>query len=425
MSNLKTSQRKGFFVNSAIEGILKNYPSIDAKDIVLFAPVYYPIADIEIDFEEASFEDFETVQITVLKLINLGHKSVKTISELMGLTPLYIEKVINLLLGFCHIDENLNVTQLGKESLSQGKKITTVRAAQRFQLDPLGLNLIRLDKTVNGKSIINKDEISNGVLILDFPDSISKEIIVDKLQSENFRAIMASKNKILNVNIAQVHSVKCLAIRYVQAYVLLLKDQEPIIFSEREDFTKKRKQRFSWLPFAAISSSTIKLLDIEDLTIYPRNYSEQIISSINLLINESQTEKTSESKHTAIDELINNEELGLVAEYININYNSGLIGITSKKAFSKTNFKTVHLLKLLADNGICISTRNNLRGSVIKLFVTDKEILSSFQKLNRILINQGSDDIETNIRIFIKKIEKSENLIENGNIIDIINQFKL
>lgn len=427
MCNNETERRKKFKPDSALENLLRAYPSINPKDIQYFAPVYYPIADIQIDFEESNFEDFETVQITVLKLIALGHKSPDIISSLMGLTPIYVEKVVKLLLGFGHIDAMLNLTALGKESINQGKKITVVKGIQKFQFDALGLNLIRLDKTVTRSSIIDKEEIAKGILVLDFPDAVSKDAIVNELKSDNFRRIMANKSGILNVNITKINKVSCAGIRYVQAYLLCMKNREPIFFSEREDFSKKRNQKYSWMPFAALTESTKRFLNDDGLTVYPKENADKMLAAVELLLSKDEEEqrRVEESMRSVMDGIAAKEDYGFDKKYIKFDYENGYIEIISKKAFTKLNFKTISLLKKLNDNGYSLSTNKNLRGAIIKLFASDREVLSALDRLDKILRAQGSDSDVENIRLFARKIERSNDISVEDNIIDVINRFEM
>lgn len=422
MAKNEEIEKKGFSPDFALENILKTYPKISAKDIALFAPIYYPIADIEIDFEENSFEDFESVQITILKLLALGHTSAEQLAALTGLTSSYIKKIVNLLFNFGHIDTNLKLTPLGAESVKQGKKITAVRGAQRFQLDVLGLNLIRLDKTVNRKIIINKDELSKGVMILDFPDSIEASKIVNDLKNDDFRQIMASKNKLLNVNITTIHGIKCIGIRYVNAFLLKLNGYEPLIFSQREDFSKAGKRKFSWLPFAVSTSAAISLLEIEDLPFYSDEITEKLKKYLITIGNAAKTEKSHESMESAIEAIALKEDYGFQKEDLRCDFAKGEIEILAKSAFTKFNFKTLCLLKTLADNGVLLSTNKNLRGGLIKLYTRDDEILKALDKLNKILEAQGSDDVSTNMKIFIKKVE-SFTKDTKVNVVDVINNY--
>lgn len=420
-----TEYKKGFAADLAIEDILREYPEINVKDIKLFAPVYYPIADIEIDFEEKKFEDFESVQLTVLKLLNIGHKSHETIASLMGLTPFYVEKVINVLCGFGHVDTNLNVTALGAESILNGKKITAVRAVQRFQLDALALNLIRLDETVTRKSIIDKDKLSRDIMVLDYADAVSKDYIIKELKSDDFARLLASKHKVLNANVKSINKISCLGIRYVQAYLLKLNGHEPMFFSERENFTKKGRKKYSWLPFADITGWVAKYLGLENLPVYSEYISQKILDTVALLEKETTTDKTDENIQNEMAAMVAKNDYGFDPKFIDCDYDSAHIVIKSKLAFLKVNFDTVILLRSMAENGAYLTTNKKLRGLLIKVFSTDSEVLSAAEKLLRILQAQGNDDIKTDTNLFVKKAEKIADESNGYNIIDIINNYKI
>ena len=96
----------------ALRDICEKYPQINIAELETFAPVFYPIARIEADMKEKSFEDFEAVQEAVLRFILLGFKQEEEIAELMGLNKAYILKMMKLLLSYGHIDERKNVTAI-------------------------------------------------------------------------------------------------------------------------------------------------------------------------------------------------------------------------------------------------------------------------------------------------------------------------
>ena len=48
---------------NALHEIKEKYKQLPSTDIMKFAAVYYPIAIIEMNLEEMTFEDFETVQL--------------------------------------------------------------------------------------------------------------------------------------------------------------------------------------------------------------------------------------------------------------------------------------------------------------------------------------------------------------------------
>ena len=57
---------------NALDDIHEKYKMLPSTDIEKFAPVYYPIAIIEMNLDEMTFEDFESVQFSILNLFSLG-----------------------------------------------------------------------------------------------------------------------------------------------------------------------------------------------------------------------------------------------------------------------------------------------------------------------------------------------------------------
>lgn len=109
-------------LNQDLSTILKTYPTLSVADVDAFIPVYFPIALVEIDTVEESFEDFEVIELTVLKLVSLGVETSHEISELLAIDEKYVKRVLKLLIGYGHIKNN-KITEIGLRSLERGQKI--------------------------------------------------------------------------------------------------------------------------------------------------------------------------------------------------------------------------------------------------------------------------------------------------------------
>ena len=123
-------------INDDLTDIMIQYPKITYNYIERFAPIYYPIAMIEVDLNERSFEDFEAIQLIVLKLYALGLNTPEKIANAAGLNSNYVRRMLKVLAGYGHIADG-KVTELGKESITKGKKIELKRTASRFQVNAL------------------------------------------------------------------------------------------------------------------------------------------------------------------------------------------------------------------------------------------------------------------------------------------------
>ena len=85
-------------IHSALEDICVQYPVLGQDIVKRFYPVLYPIALVDIIVCEKTFEDFQSVEEPVLKLISAGIGSPKIIADTLGLSENYITRIVNLFL---------------------------------------------------------------------------------------------------------------------------------------------------------------------------------------------------------------------------------------------------------------------------------------------------------------------------------------
>lgn len=235
----------------ALEDIRAKYSRIRLKDIESFAPVYYPIAIVEMLLDERTFEDFETVQLTILRLVALGISDHKVIAQTLGLSPNYVFKVMRLLAGFGHI-QGTELTELGRESLESGQKIVTVQTLQKFQVDALNGTLLKVRQTVTDNMLNDKDQTAAIIGHLNFLDGISTQTLRMQLTGDNCDNYLQQSSGILHTNVTDIREARCTQIKYAKSYMLKLKGHtHPIVFGKRYDKKEKEiKDRFSWQPFS-------------------------------------------------------------------------------------------------------------------------------------------------------------------------------
>lgn len=248
----KKSGKNSNEMMTAFREILGKYRNIPIYDIEMFTAVYYPIAIIEMNIDEKTFEDFETVQLTVLRLYSLGQTSHEAIADLMGLSPNYVFKILRLLHGYGHIDDS-GVTALGKESLTAGKKIIESPVVlQRFQADALNGDLIKVNRVIAENTLNSKDSTNFYIGHLDYMDGISINSINEQLKGQNYNSYIKSGENILNRNLNLINDANCVEVKYAKCYMMKFnKEDKPVIFSKRYDSSKiERTERFSWLPLS-------------------------------------------------------------------------------------------------------------------------------------------------------------------------------
>lgn len=180
-------------INATIVELCETYSAITPKAIEYIAPIYYPIAYIELSMKEKTFEDFEPIQLAVLKLIILGFTECSVIANLLGLNSIYIEQIKKLLYGYQFIDDNSNITSLGRESVAAEKKIQLMDSRQVFQLDTINSRLIKLSDSIPDKSLKRKEQLSIKKAILNHPNYVDSDTIVNSLRDDEFRNIMSQR----------------------------------------------------------------------------------------------------------------------------------------------------------------------------------------------------------------------------------------
>ena len=236
---------------NALDDIHEKYTRLPSTDIEKFAPVYYPIAIVEMNLDEESFENFETVQYAVLKVISLGILDHEAIANTLGLSPNYVSKVIRLLNGYGHLDKD-GITDLGRSSLEVKKKIVKSQVWQKFQLDALNGTLLRVDQVITESMLNDRDQTNITIGHLDYLDGMSVQEITTQLAKNNLSRYVEKKEGIINTNVIKINDVRCTEVKYARCYMMKVRNcDEPVVFGKRYDAGRKNiKERFSWQPFS-------------------------------------------------------------------------------------------------------------------------------------------------------------------------------
>ncbi len=236
---------------NALDDIHEKYTRLPSTDIEKFAPVYYPIAIVEMNLDEERFENVETVQYAVLKVISLGILDHEVIANTLGLSPNYVSKVIRLLNGYGHLDKD-GITALGRSSLEVKKKIVKSQVWQKFQLDALNGTLLRVDQVITESMLNDRDQTNITIGHLDYLDGMSVQEITTQLAKNNLSRYVEKKEGIINTNVIKINDVRCTEVKYARCYMMKVRNcDEPVVFGKRYDAGRKNiKERFSWQPFS-------------------------------------------------------------------------------------------------------------------------------------------------------------------------------
>lgn len=144
-------------INDALDDILTHNPQVDVEKVDRIVPIYYPIAVVEMEMGERSMEDFETIEYVILKLFASGITAVNLLSSLTGLDKTYVEEILKMLYSYGHIVDG-KITPLGLESVKHRARITLKRSKQKFQIDAMNGNLLKVKETISESQMSEIDE---------------------------------------------------------------------------------------------------------------------------------------------------------------------------------------------------------------------------------------------------------------------------
>ena len=244
-------KNKRIKILNAIANIRRNYPKIKTDDITFAALVFYPVALVEVTAQERSVEDFDAVQLLVLRFFEL-RINITDISALTGLNVEYVERIARLLMGYGYIDESGNITELGKESIQEERKILQKESKRHIQLDALSLSLIPYDLSVDEFALYEKPEAGDEKLwkigVISYPEGITADNLNKQIEQCDYQRIIGADG--IHVNIETITDMRCLKIHYALSCMLCLRGgDEPIVFAKRRIQDKSYSQ---WSPLAFV-----------------------------------------------------------------------------------------------------------------------------------------------------------------------------
>lgn len=230
---------------NAVAQIRKCYPRISSENIRFAAMVFYPVARVDVIAMEESVEAFDPVQFTVLKFLDLGLDRIQ-ISTITGLTPEYVGKVMELLVGYGHIEPDGSITTIGRKSIDEERKIELKESRRHIQLDAISLSVIPYEISVDENVFCRKTDARRfHVGAIAYPEGIDKDSLEIQLQKMDFSSIAGD----VHVNIVSISKMECLELRYSIACMLVLAGSDiPVVFGRRTR-AQQKGGGISWRPF--------------------------------------------------------------------------------------------------------------------------------------------------------------------------------
>ncbi|MGI6731308.1 MAG: hypothetical protein ACOX5F_05315 [Anaerovoracaceae bacterium] len=396
----------------ALADIHQKYPNIKTTDIEKFAPVYYPIAIIEMDLEEKTFEDFESVQYSILNLVSLGITDYNVIAETLGLSPNYVFKIIRLLNGYGHMDGD-GITEMGRESVREGKKIVKSQVWQKFQVDALNGTLLKVEQVVVENMLNEKNKTRMTIGHLNYLDGMSVEDISSQLEKNDYNSYIRQKSSILNTNVIKINNIRCLEVRYAKSYMIKVRDcDEPIVFAKRYDSKQREvKERFYWEPFSVESKAIQSRLgfgsDIPVSSNIARNYISQLYS---MMIDRADRADLMEEIIWTMKWIYPFHEEGIKIVQSEDSRAIPVVNIY-EKAFQKYRSWIINFLIGIQEDGEYLITHERLYGNIVSLRTDSPLLLDVAKLLVEKIEKYGKLDLIKRFRDKFNDYEGEDNII--------------
>lgn len=413
MTKEKKQQSKGAKneIVLVLESIHEKYKKLPLADIEKFAPVYYPIAIVEMKLDEVTFEDFETVQYAVLNLISLGISDYDVIAKTLGLSPNYVFKVIRLLNGYGHVDEN-GITQLGKDSIQVGQKIVKSQVWQKFQLDALNGTLLKIDQTVTENMLSSRDQTNIMIGHLNYMDGMPVREISAQLEKNNIERYIYQKNGIINTNVISINDVKCTEVKYARGYLMKVRNcDEPIVFAKRYDSTKKDvKERFSWQPFGVKNKDVIDKCGFEADIPFNSDIAKNYVTQLYDMLNErAKKVNLDEEIQYVLQKIYYFESTGV--EIMRTDELNVQIVNVNERAFNKYRNWIINFLIGIQNDGEYLITNEGLYGYIISLRTESSKMLDVATLLDEKVRKYGKASV-------VKRMKDKYKDYEGADLID-------
>lgn len=393
---------------AALDDIHEKYKRLPSTDIEKFAPVYYPIAIVEMNLDEMSFEDFESVQYSILKLVSLGVLDHRVIAETLGLSSNYVFKVIRLLNGYGHMDGG-GITQLGLDSLRSGQKIVKSQVRQKFQLDALNGTLLKVEQTITETMLNDREQTNITIGHLDYLDGMPVKEISDQLAKNNISRYVHQKAGIINTNVTGINDVRCTEIKYARCYLMKVRNcEEPIVFAKRYDGSKKEvKERFSWRPFSVKSKAVLDKYGFEqDIPFNSETAKKYVGQLYQMLLEREKKVNLVQEIQYAMRKVYPFEEAG-----VEIARTEGIVVPTvniDESAFRIYRSWILNFLIGLQNDGEYLITNEKLYGHVISLRTESLKMLDLAELLDACVQKYGKGNVVKRIKNQFKDYEGSD-----------------
>ncbi len=223
-------------------------------EIEYFYGLLCPVSSASVNVLERSDAEYDTIELTILKLYSAGIKDSRLISMMMGISRKMVDNILNILKNTYHHIENGALTKEGKKSLDDERNIHTFETVKNVQFEALTGILLKpsMFQSMSGIEAYygqeNVDEIKRFLP----KHYIEKDIRQDLKEHIDYHRARG----IVGRNVEKIISVNVEGVRYTEAFLVKYSFlKHPFLI-----FPVKGNYKTFWNP-VAISESTKKEMD--------------------------------------------------------------------------------------------------------------------------------------------------------------------
>lgn len=222
--------------------------NLSINDIEQCFLAYYPIPILNVEIEEETFENYDEIQLSVLKLFNAGVCEISKIAFLLSLSELYVEKILKLLIGNGHIDGN-QITTYGLKSITEEKKVTCNNTFQKYQADGIALRILSQRKVIDDSFLVDKKYINRNGICLKCKNEVDQDRLMKSFSDVDYDEFRITNKDILHVNARNVRRIECEELKFALGYVFKLHSSGVPFFVTRMRVKENKEQRaeYKWI----------------------------------------------------------------------------------------------------------------------------------------------------------------------------------
>ncbi len=255
----------------ALDIFQRTFPELfELGKLNIFHFFYCPISVALVDADEYIREEYESLELLILKLYDAGLTTVDAISTVTGLDKNLIAKTIELLKkAYRHI-ANDQITELGRLSINEGIKHVIYEVKREIQFEAITGTV--LDREIEQR----KDKLLKGLdprYSRPLPiNTVEMDVEVTKDINKRLDEYKNLEKSVFDKNIKSVRKVTTNMLRYTSGYAVSFDFlPDPFIILRGRSFSKTEKRSvLMWKP-TAISQDNAQVLQERNVDILSYN----------------------------------------------------------------------------------------------------------------------------------------------------------